>query len=153
MEKLYYLFIHDRKIQNEMDTENEELNQYYLSYEFKETIDKHLLNEEQNNCCKQIVSKQSYSNRDTFLMEYNTELNMTLIDCINHHQIITKFCELIEDFFSSFVLVKSIQLTLQICNLAFTATMVNKRSLVLQFTCMRVLIVVFFLHIYRQLDH
>lgn len=58
-------------------------------------------------------------------MEFNEELTDALRDCILHHQEILKFCIMLENFFHLFVLVKSIQITSQICSLAFVASKVG----------------------------
>lgn len=58
-------------------------------------------------------------------MEYANELSIALKACIQHHTIILKACKLTEQFFSPILLVKSLQVILQICNMAYAASMVH----------------------------
>lgn len=103
------------------------MNQYYYSYEQKEDLDN---DEDLANILKEMKMKLT-SNRlggrsnDTFLLEYNDELAKALQDCIIHHQNIVKVCSMLEYFYNPVVLVKSLQVTLQICNLAYVATTVR----------------------------
>lgn len=62
---------------------------------------------------------------DTYLMEFNEELSEALKDCIHQHQMILQFCKLLEDFLSPLILVKSLQITSQICNLTYVCSKVN----------------------------
>lgn len=75
----------------------------------------------------QLNLKRNSSNKrplDAYLMDYHDELAVTLRDCIIHHQNLIKICLMLERLYNPIVLVKSLQITLQICNLAFVSTKV-----------------------------
>lgn len=57
---------------------------------------------------------------------WNTRMAMALRECIVHHQHIVQVCNILERFYNPIVLVKSLQVTLQICNLAYVATKVRQ---------------------------
>lgn len=63
---------------------------------------------------------------DTYLMEFNDEMHVALADIIQHHQLIIKVVSNLEDIASTFILVKSIQISFQICMLALTFIKVNE---------------------------
>lgn len=107
--------------------DDEERNQYYYSYEQKEDLDD---DESLAKVFKEMEMKLKRNRLidrpdDTFLKEYQDELALTLHECIIHHQNIIKVCVMLERFYNPIVLVKSLQVTLQICNLAYVATTVR----------------------------
>lgn len=53
-------------------------------------------------------------------MDLNDELHVALTEIIQHHQMIIQVCNMLEDISSPFLLVKSIEITFQICVLALT---------------------------------
>lgn len=53
-------------------------------------------------------------------MDLNDEMHVALADIVQHHQLIIKVCHMLEDIASTFILVKSIQISFQICMLALT---------------------------------
>lgn len=53
-------------------------------------------------------------------MDLNEEINVALADIIQHHQMIIQVCHMLEDITSPFILVKSIEISFQICVLALT---------------------------------
>ena len=67
-----------------------------------------------------------HSNKQQFLTEYQDELAVALRDCIQHHQMLMQFCKMLEHFLNPYILVKSLQLTFQLCNLSFTLLKVSK---------------------------
>lgn len=62
-------------------------------------------------------------------MDMNNEMQVALADIIQHHQLIIKAVHMLEDISSTFILVKSIQITFQICMLALTFIKVIKLSI------------------------
>lgn len=62
---------------------------------------------------------------EEFLTEYQDELALALRDCVIHHQNLINICGMLERFYNPIVLVKSLQVTLQICNLAYVSTTVS----------------------------
>ncbi|CAD7092714.1 unnamed protein product [Hermetia illucens] len=93
-----------------VDKEKEELNQYFVSKETFENLD----------------------NLDQRLVKRNLR-NATkdaLNECIRHHQGIVKVCTLLEEFYNPFCLVKSLQMTVQLCFLVFVS--VNTTASVLK---------------------
>lgn len=105
--------------------ETEEVNQYYLPAELMDDIK---LNTEKVRATLKRNKQQSkkYLPQDNYLTDLTEELNHAVFACIQHHQMLIKFCEMMEDFFSLFVLLKSFQSTFQICNLLFTFIKVSK---------------------------
>lgn len=103
------------------------MNQYYYSFEQKEDLD------DNENLAKVLKEMQTKLKRnrlygrhdDRFLMEYQDELALALRDCAVHHQNLIKVCGMLERIYNPIVLVKSLQITLQICNLAYVATTVR----------------------------
>lgn len=59
-------------------------------------------------------------------MDLNDELHVALADIVQHHQLIIKVIHMLEDISSTFILVKSIQISFQICMLALTFIKVLK---------------------------
>lgn len=105
------------------------MNQYYYSFEQKEDLDD---TEHLGRAVKELQLNLKTNRRhdihrradDNFLMEYNDELELALRDCITHHQNIIEICAILERLYNPIVWVKSLQVTLQICNLAYVATKV-----------------------------
>lgn len=63
--------------------------------------------------------------QDNYLPEFRNELAIALTDCIKHHEMIIECSRMLEDFISTLVLVKSLQMTFQFCNLLYTFLSVN----------------------------
>lgn len=61
-----------------------------------------------------------YRPQDIYLMENSVVINATLADCIRHHHLLIKCGRLLENIASPFILVKSIEISFQICVLALT---------------------------------
>lgn len=72
------------------------------------------------------VKTRRYGPNDTYQMELVPDLEQALNDCIRHHQVIVQCCEKLEDIASPFVLVKSIEISFQICILALTFMKVRR---------------------------
>lgn len=70
--------------------------------------------------CACVYCRKVYKPSDNYQMELVDELNAALCDCIRHHQYIVQCCKLLENLSSPFVLVKSIQISFQICLLALS---------------------------------
>lgn len=66
------------------------------------------------------LHKKRTGPNDTYLMELVPDLEEALNECIRHHQAIVRCCDKLEDVASPFILVKSIELSFQICILALT---------------------------------
>lgn len=66
------------------------------------------------------LTNRRYCAKDAYQMELVPELERALNDCIRHHQGIVECCKNLEDIASPFVLVKSIEISFQICILALT---------------------------------
>lgn len=108
--------------------DDEEKNQYYYSFERKEDLDDD--DESLAMAIKEMKNKMKRNrldgkSTDTFLKEYEDELAVTLRECIIHHQNLVQVCTMLESFYNPIVLVKSFQVTLQICNLAYVSTTVQ----------------------------
>uniref|UniRef100_A0A182JUT8 Odorant receptor n=1 Tax=Anopheles christyi TaxID=43041 RepID=A0A182JUT8_9DIPT len=58
----------------------------------------------------------------SYLMELAPELTCVLEDCIKHHLILLRFCQLLENCYHPYVLLKLFQILLLLCFLAFMAT-------------------------------
>lgn len=58
--------------------------------------------------------------QDNYLSEFRHELQASIVDCVKHHRLLIEFVKMIEDFFSTFMLIKSLQTTFQLCNALFT---------------------------------
>lgn len=63
--------------------------------------------------------------QDNYLLDFEYELSEALRACIQHHQALVTFSEMIEDFFNFFILMKSLQTTFQMCNIYFTIIKTN----------------------------
>lgn len=123
--KIIFTFL--RKLQSEIDFDDEELNQYYYSFERKDDLDDDenlatILNEMKMKLKKNRLDGKS---EDSFLTEYQDELALALHECVVHHQKLVEICGMLERFYNKIVLVKSLQVTLQICNLAYVFTTVK----------------------------
>lgn len=121
-----------RNVQNKISLDDEEMNQYYYSFEQKEDLDDDenlakILNEMQMKLTRNRLNGRS---DHAFLMEYQDELALALRDCAVQHQNLINVCGMLEGFYNPIVLVKSLQVTLQICNLAYVATTVRLYILV-----------------------
>ncbi|XP_035777568.1 odorant receptor 83a-like [Anopheles albimanus] len=57
-----------------------------------------------------------------YLAELSGELTVALGDCVRHHLVLREFCELLEDCYHPYVLLKLFQILLLLCFLAFMAT-------------------------------
>lgn len=57
---------------------------------------------------------------DIYRTELTSELNIAFSDCVRHHQMIKSICVDLENMTSTFILVKSIEASFQICVLALT---------------------------------
>lgn len=115
---------------------DEERNQYYYSFEQKEDLDD-IEGLARDLEVLQLNLKQNRSNErliDAYLMDYRDELAVTLRECIIQHQSLIKICGLLERLYNPIVLVKSLQITLQVCNLAFSSTKVYSLFICFLFT-------------------
>lgn len=74
------------------------------------------------------ASKQ-YGPNDNYQMELVDELSEALADCIQHHQRIIECCNQLNYLCSPFALVKSIQISFQICLLSLTFLKVTFKSI------------------------
>lgn len=63
--------------------------------------------------------------QDNYLLDFEHELSEALRDCIQHHQALMTFSEMMEEFFNIFILMKSLQTTFQMCNIYFTIIKTN----------------------------
>lgn len=117
-----------RNLQDKIDLDDEEWNQYYYSFERKEDLDDDdgSLTMALREMRTKLKSNRFNNGRPTvsYLTEYQDELGLSLKECIIHHQNIVKMCGMFEAFYNPIILVKSVQVTLQICNLAYVATTV-----------------------------
>lgn len=114
-----------RKLQHQLNFDEEERNQYYYSFEQKEDLDDTEAIAQSVEKLKLNHLRKNFAHKaEDFLMEYNIELEMALQDCITQHQNLIKICEMLEQLYNPIVLVKSIQITLQLCNLAYVSTKV-----------------------------
>lgn len=73
-----------------------------------------------------------HANAQDFLTEYNDEMMLVLRECIDQHRNLMRICYLLEQLYNPIVLVKSLQITLQVCNLAFVSTKVRRHKNILQ---------------------
>uniref|UniRef100_A0A340TB37 Odorant receptor n=2 Tax=Anopheles merus TaxID=30066 RepID=A0A340TB37_ANOME len=58
----------------------------------------------------------------SYLMELAPELTCVMEDCIQHHLILLRFCQLLENCYHPYVLLKLLQILLLLCFLSFMAT-------------------------------
>lgn len=63
--------------------------------------------------------------QDNYLLDFESELCEALHGCVQHHQNLVAFSEMMEDFFNFFILMKSLQTTFQMCNIYFTIIKTN----------------------------
>ncbi|KAJ6627578.1 Odorant receptor 83a, partial [Pseudolycoriella hygida] len=112
-----------RNLQNKINLDDEEVSQYYYSFERKEDLDDEnlvgILKEMKTKLRRNRLNGRADS---TFLTEYEDELALALRDCATHHQNLIQISGMLERFYNPIVLVKSLQVTLQICNLAYVST-------------------------------
>lgn len=106
------------KIQRALESNQLEINQYYNAIEFLEDLDD--LKDDAKN-----QSLMLYNPKFDYLLEYRDELSESLADCVRHHQMILKFCAMLENFYSAFVLVKLLEASFLICFLAYLARSVS----------------------------
>uniref|UniRef100_A0A182RS70 Uncharacterized protein n=1 Tax=Anopheles funestus TaxID=62324 RepID=A0A182RS70_ANOFN len=71
---------------------------------------------------KTISKLDQLSPSQTFLMELSSELTCVLEDCIKHHLLLLRFCQLLENCYHPYILLKLFQILLLLCFLAFMAT-------------------------------
>lgn len=103
--------------------DEEELNQFYLDAEMLDDV---VMN------CAQALPKLKTKNKpnaptagprkpqDNYLLDFEYELNEALRNCIQQHQELMTFSEMLEDYNNFFILWKSFQTTFQLCNIVFT---------------------------------
>lgn len=106
------------KIQKALEFEKMEINQYYNAFEFLEDFD------DLKDVSKSRTLKLLNQSND-YLSEYSDELSESLADCVRHHQMILKFCVMLENFYSKFVMVKLLEASFLICFLAYLASSVR----------------------------
>lgn len=114
-------------MQSKINFDEEEVNQYFYSFEQDEDLtdeDGSLALVLRDMQLKLKERRRAGKSTNGFLTEYEDELGFSLKECIVHHQNIVKICGLLEQFYNPVVLVKSLQVTLQICNLAYVSTTV-----------------------------
>lgn len=101
--------------------DNEEVNQYFHSFESLEDLDDTFANGQ--SAIREINShQQSISieqNFETLVYNMDNEILNELIDCIQHHQLIIHYCKLLKNHFSVYIVAKSIHSSLQLANLTF----------------------------------
>lgn len=110
-----------------MNLESEEVNQYYLAAELMDDIEANSakMQAELDENPAKFQTKKSYLPQDNYLTDLTEELNQAIYSCVEQHQMLMEFSEMMEDFFSVFILLKSFQTTFQICNLVFTFSKVS----------------------------
>lgn len=64
--------------------------------------------------------------KHSYHLEFRAEINEALLDCIKHHYVIIQATKMMEEFTNPYVFIKSLQVTFQVCNLAFTLLKVNE---------------------------
>uniref|UniRef100_A0A1A9W482 Odorant receptor n=1 Tax=Glossina brevipalpis TaxID=37001 RepID=A0A1A9W482_9MUSC len=103
---------------NGNDNDNEdELNQYLYSTEYLSDL-QHL--------SQQVLNKRGKS--------FKQCMHEALIECVHLHQFILKACDTFEELFNPFCLIKTLQVTLQLCLLVFVGVEVsNSQSLTQSF--------------------
>lgn len=116
-----------RKLKAKINPDDEVQNQFYYSFEQDEDLDDDdVLASVLEDMNSKLKRNRLYRRpNDTFLTEYEDELASALRECIIHHQHLVKVCGLLESFYNPLVLVKSLQVTLQICNLAYVNSTVR----------------------------
>lgn len=156
---LFLFFILYRKLQNKYDPEEEELNQYRFSTESLDTlIDNHYVCSERKkhqypqrqlnihlfysisiffnsiNVHSRYRNAFSAGANDISFKDLQHELSVALRDCVRHHYDLIQASKMLEEYFSPFNFIKSLQVTLMLCNVAYTIYMVNSVLLVLFLT-------------------
>lgn len=117
------------QFQKALEFEKVEINQYYNAFEFLEDL----------NDFKDVTKSRPKLLKSTvnYLSEYSDELSESLAECVRHHQMILKFCEMLENFYNKFVLVKLLEASFLICFLAYLASSV--RAFIFKFVIYRYL--------------
>lgn len=108
------------QIQKALEFKKIEINQYYNAYEFLEDFD-----DFEDLSKKRSLKLLNQTDDVDYLSEYSDELSDSLADCVRHHQMILKFCEMLENFYSKFVMVKLLEASFLICFLAYLASSVR----------------------------
>lgn len=90
---------------------NDELNQYIYAAEYKTDMDIYRSLPKVHNSVRNIL--------------YETELHVSLVECIKHHRFILDICTELEEMFNPYCLVKSLQITFQLCLLVFVGVAVS----------------------------
>lgn len=119
-------------MQLEIDFEKEEINQYFLGSEIMDNVMQNSAlwkGEMIRRLSCRTTASTNIRSEDTYLMEFNEELTEALKDCVRHHQMLIAFNKMIENFFNVFFLFKSIQTSLQLCNIFYTFIKVSKLKL------------------------
>ncbi|XP_059611825.1 odorant receptor 83a [Phlebotomus argentipes] len=105
-----------KNLQRKIDRSRDEINEYYVSCEILENLP------QISDTVTANIPSHTVRERDTYFMEYNNELVTALKECIKHHQMIIKFCHMLEHFYHFYNLGKFFQITFLVCLLAVTAT-------------------------------
>uniref|UniRef100_A0A182P061 Uncharacterized protein n=1 Tax=Anopheles epiroticus TaxID=199890 RepID=A0A182P061_9DIPT len=88
---------------------------YVLQEVFREDLDN-------AQATKTISKLDQLSPAQSYLMELAPELTCVMEDCIKHHLLLLRFCQLLEECYHPYVLLKLFQILLLLCFLAFMAT-------------------------------
>lgn len=102
---VYYV---NRDSQSLQDDNEREVNQYLYSTEYLSDLE---------NLSQQILKKGDKS--------FKRRLHEALIECVHLHQFILKACDTLEELFNPFCLIKSLQVTFQLCLLVFVGVEVR----------------------------
>ncbi|XP_053660533.1 odorant receptor 83a [Anopheles marshallii] len=89
--------------------------EYVLKEVFREDLE-HVQPTKTKSKLDQLSASQLY------LTELSAELTCVLEDCINHHLLLLRFCQLLESCYHPYILLKLFQILLLLCFLAFMAT-------------------------------
>lgn len=90
-----------------MQGENDELNQYVYSKEYLTDLN--------------VFSNNKRRNRKSM----KKVLHDSLIECVRLHRFILKSCDTLEELYNPYCLIKSLQITLQLCLLVFVGVAVG----------------------------
>lgn len=113
------MYFSSSKLQQKIDMQKQEINQYYISKEKIENLQEiNDLKGEENIIWQKMTS-------DTFLPDYSNALCDAFANCVKHHQMILEFTKLFEDFYYIYLLTKLFYASFLICILAFTASIVS----------------------------
>lgn len=117
----FFSIFFSRKLQSQLNFNSEEVNQYYLAAELMDDVEANSaqMQAELNENPGKFQPTNIYPPQDNYLTDLTEELNRAISSCAKQHQMLIEFCEMMEDFFSVFVLLKSFQTTFQICNLVY----------------------------------